>query len=229
MPTPDNDSNAATFDATSPKAWSHTIGGGADRALLVYLILVDDTVQPGPTYNSVAMSLLGSRQWEFGGSQHKIWLFELHEASLPAAGSYDVSFTHTAIAVCGGAFSASVVHQTTPFGSVASANGTASPATVDVTAAVNDLVVDGVTWRLNGSSGTVGGGQTELWNLVSGNYFLGQSREDGAPSVTMSWTSGGTSDTWGIIAVALKPAGAGAGATGGAFAQTILRSRLRTW
>lgn len=91
------------------------------------------------------------------------------------------------------------VDQSTPFGAVATANGNSGTASVNVSAAVGDLVIDALMFS---NAPTVGAGQTEVGNINQADKYAGHSYEAGAASVTMSWTA--TSTFWAIVGVALK-------------------------
>ena len=92
----------------------------------------------------------------------------------------------------------------TPFGSSATATGTSTTASVAVTSAANELVVDVVA--ANNATLSVGASQTSRWNTaVSGSVRGAHSQEAGAASVTMSWTVG-SSVAWATLGVALKQA-----------------------
>ena len=108
------------------------------------------------------------------------------------------------------------VDQTTPLGTQASATGApiSTAATVDVSSAAGELVVDVVAFLDNSgniTSLTAGAGQTARVDidLVGGLDFesFGMSEEAGAATVTMSWTGTGTNTGWTIKGVPLKPSG----------------------
>jgi hypothetical protein len=128
----------------------------------------------------------------------------------PATGAQTaaVNYDNTVDAVLGVA-TFTGVHQTTPLGTPAKATGNASPATVDVSSATGELVVD-LASAFDSATWTIGAGQTQRWNqtLVS-NYPTSMSTEAGAASVTMSWTKSG-GDPWVTIGVSIKPAAAAA-------------------
>lgn len=103
------------------------------------------------------------------------------------------------------------VDQTTAVGTAASADGVSATASVDVSSAVNELVLDHVYAGV--TTGTVGAGQTQVFRQTSIGSFSygGTSQEGGAGTVTMSWTH--TSTEWGIGAIPFKPAGGAAAAS----------------
>ena len=97
---------AITFDASSRAAttttgrsslsWSHTIGGAADRALVVGVAVEDPTTADANitsvTYNGVALAAVPNSKISGGGTGIiQTQLFYLLSASLPAAGTYTVT------------------------------------------------------------------------------------------------------------------------------------------
>jgi hypothetical protein len=111
-----------------------------------------------------------------------------------------------------GAITFAGVDLTNTFGTVV--KGTTDNATArteDVTAAVNDLVLDVVgAYHAAASTYTVGAGQTSRWAAaLSGSTTRNGmgSTEAGATTVTMSWSSS-TATYWGQIGVAVKAAAA---------------------
>lgn len=99
------------------------------------------------------------------------------------------------------------VDQTTPVGTLASANGASSAVSVSVTSAANELVVDVVGVETGTDTTlTVDASQTSRANVNSANnHRHGGSEEAGAASVTMSWALGGVR-YWGILGIPIKPA-----------------------
>lgn len=97
------------------------------------------------------------------------------------------------------------VDQTTPLGTAATFNTFAGTASVNVSSAAGELVVDcDLTDAI--ASATVGAGQTQRANFGdTGNHLHLGSEEAGAATTTMSWTLSTTALSAGI-AVPLKPA-----------------------
>ena len=99
------------------------------------------------------------------------------------------------------------VHQTTPLGTAATATGAVGTTpTVTVTAATGDLIVDAMGTKDTSGNKTAGPGQTERWDSFNGNADGAGSTEAGAASVVMNWT-GGVTEEWASVGVALKPGG----------------------
>lgn len=95
------------------------------------------------------------------------------------------------------------VHQTVPFGTHATADGSSGTPSVNVSSASGELVIDTLAFR---SSPTVDGSQTQRSNRAGNGpeIYGATSEEAGAGTVTMSWT--GSSAEWTMIGSPLKPA-----------------------
>jgi hypothetical protein len=105
------------------------------------------------------------------------------------------------------------LHQATPITASAAADGdSAGPATVNVSSASGQLVVDSVFAFIDsitvGASQSVEDATMELDNW-GGAFSSGASAEAGAGTVTMSWAIG-SSAPWNIIASSLQAPAAGA-------------------
>lgn len=100
------------------------------------------------------------------------------------------------------------VNQSVPFSDSNSATGTSSSPSVSVNSAVGELVIDNMQMDGDSAVPIVGSGQTVIANWEpGGDYNNGVSKENGAASVTMSWTI--VNDQWIICAGSLSPATAG--------------------
>lgn len=109
---------------------------------------------------------------------------------------FDQDFAAGIIAITGGDLAS-------PIGTSVNDQNSTGAASVDVTAATGDLVVDAVVWNAN-NNGTVGAGQTQRVDQLGGNsnIYLRMSTEPGATTTTMSWAD--ASVDYGIIGVAVK-------------------------
>lgn len=97
-------------------------------------------------------------------------------------------------------FSVSGLKVTDPVGDTGTDDGTGGSVSVDLTAETDDLCVDSL-FKGGGAGATQGGGQTVLWSLTGigpVGYICGffGSKEDGAASVTMSWSFDAISHTY---------------------------------
>ncbi len=183
---------------------SHTTSG-TDRLMLVGISHNpnNDEIVSSITYNGTALTLVGSATYS-NDTRAEIW-----RLVAPDTGTHDVVITFSANMSYGAVadvMTFTEVNQTTPLGTFASASGeSAGPATVNVSSVTNELVFDTVACETCDSL-TVGGGQTEYWNLSQndGHVMGAGSTEPGAATVTMSWTLGSL-DYWAIGAVPIKP------------------------
>jgi hypothetical protein len=198
------DSVISDTSAVDSLSISHTTSG-SQRLMLVGVSLdpqQNETVS-SVTYNGTSLTFVGSATYS-NDARAEIW-----RLIAPDTGTHDVVITFSDRLTYGavaGVMTITGVNQTTPLGTFVGANGSsAGPATVDVSSATNELVFDTVSCETC-TSLTVGGGQTERWNLSqSGQSAMGAgSTESGAATVTMSWTLG-SSDYWAIGAVPIKP------------------------
>lgn len=107
------------------------------------------------------------------------------------------------------AFSLFGVDQTTPVGTAVTNEVVSTSASVNVSSAVNELVMSCLGVSVTSSAWTVGAGQTERWlNSTDINATAEQgSSEPGAATVTMShsWTTGQYGS---LIGIPIKPASA---------------------
>lgn len=189
-------SEQASTTATSSLSWSHTVGTGSNRILIVGVSIqdrderVDDITRDGQT-------LTRAGQRERNNARVEIWYLI---APNPGTATITISLSNDTEVVAG-AVSLAGVNQsqdlTTQF---SSATGNDSAPTVSITpATVNAWVVDTLAFRQRGGTppgvtATVGAGQAQRWNTQSGfgnNEIGGAGSTEGpvnpAASVTMSW------------------------------------------
>jgi hypothetical protein len=197
---------------------SHTTSG-SDRLMLVGVSLNNDESE---TVSSVTYN---------GDDLTRVALVENSDDSLveiwyrvaPDIGTYDVVVTFSESlrrAAVVGVTTFTGVDQSTPFRDqgtpgypyMISATGSNITPTVSVPTGTNELVFDTVAAE-DESSMSVGGGQTERWNLLETSGGLdvlgGGSTEAGATPVTMSWTLSGSND-WAIAGLSIRPSGGSA-------------------
>ena len=111
-----------------------------------------------------------------------------------------------------GAVSLIGVDATTPRGTPAAGTGTTMTATVEVSSATDELVVDVVAKQNNTEAITVGASQTQrvndnTTNATEGNNVIGgMSTEPGAEVVGMTWDWTTTNRQWAIVAIPFKAA-----------------------
>lgn len=198
--------SSARDSSTSTLAWSHTVGAGADRVLVVGVSTRQgNRVVTGVTFGGLPLALVGTQT--DGLSVVRATLFIL---VAPPSGTANVAITLSGQAdVVAGAVSFSGVYQASPVAGFLSAGGSGLLASVAVACAAGEVVVDTVAVQGSPLGIAAGGGQTQQWNLgtgVGGNDVIGGgSTEPGAASVTMSWSLG-AARPWAIGAARLRPA-----------------------
>jgi uncharacterized repeat protein (TIGR01451 family) len=206
---------AIALDATSLSVgtnttftFAHTVGVGMDRVLIVNVAVYNANKNvTACTYNGVALTRLGFLDGGSGSNDRRMEMWRLTNPPIGTA-NVAVTFSSSAKAVIGAA-SFFGVNQTTPNGSFVSNEASTNLATLTVSSAASELVIDCMAVQGNAATATVGTGQAQLWNDYSrsnGGAVVGcSSTEPGAASVTMTWNLSGI-DYWVIGAVALKPA-----------------------
>jgi len=197
----DNDNEAIVANATSVTIGTFAIGNNTNRALMVGVASWDatagDSVVSSVTHNSSTAGWSTVIQATSAAVERATILRKL----APDIVSSTVVVTMGGACADLGASAVSLygVDQTTPTAGATSAEGFATTITVNVTAAVNDMVLDCIyVWGGSSSAGftaAAGTGQTARANLILGTSSpirLLTSTEVGAATVTMSWTLTGT-------------------------------------
>ena len=179
---------------------SHTTGTGAGRFMLVGISYRTVTVT-GVTYAGLPLTLVGENT---NSGSARVSIYKLVN---PPSGASPVIVSFSAnpsLGVVVGVTSFTGVNQTSPIGTFATNNNSSSTASVSVTSGSGETVYDVVTFRNN--TITASAGQTEKYNLASGNEITGgASIKAGAPSVTMTWNASGGSSQWAMGAISIKP------------------------
>ena len=182
---------------------SVTIPAGSGQTLVVFPFCVDaaDRLVDTVTANGSGMTMRG-----FIGHGISAVLAGAYTLENPTAGTYDIVVTlnqltgnmgmHVVVVDGGGGYSAYA------------AAGNAS--TVNVSSATDGLVL-GFGGQYGATSITNGAGQTTIQTLNLGGVIGSRtSSEDGAATVTTSYTfSGGTATTESVVAAAIAPAAGG--------------------
>jgi uncharacterized repeat protein (TIGR02543 family) len=219
---------AIAFDAASRAAttstgktsltWSHTLGAGADR-LLVVGVAVEDTGSTGAdanvtsvTYNGVALAAVPSSKI-FGGGTGIIQtqLFYLLNASLPASGTYSVTvnFQGAVDGISAGAVSLTGAGQAAPQPAATKVDTSGADAiSTAISAAVAGSWAVDVVGSGNSGSFTAGTGQAERWDIAASGMTGATSTKalSAAGSTTASWTHSGANRLAHSLAV-VSPSG----------------------
>jgi hypothetical protein len=183
-------------------SWTHTCSG-TNRYLVVAISV--GAGQAGwtttVTCNGNAMTSLG-RQQSNNQSDGYVQLFGI----IPPAGSCSIVATGSSSGqpMIGGSISATSVDQTTPVRTAVTAFGDSTSIQAVRTGAVNDLFIDAACCgsSISTSLQTLQIQQNFNTATAAGNMSL--STAPGAASSTMGYTC--SSDWWGIVTVALRPA-----------------------
>lgn len=193
----------------SSRTKAHTCSG-SDRVLFVATTARQSAGQTvtGVTYNGVALTKVDGVNQGTNTIRHELWYL-----IAPATGANNVVVTWSA-SVAAASYvinSYTGVHQTTALGTHAATSGLSTSPSTSVSSAADELVVDALGHREN-STATKDASQTLRGSISSGSGSsfteTNCSEEAGAASVTMSWALG-TSVSWGLIAVPVKPASSG--------------------
>jgi len=183
---------------------SHTTGSGTNRLMLVG-ISVSEYGMPSinsAKYGSQNLTLVGSKFIPTGDYYEGVFIYYLKN---PTSGTANVVIDYASNPDFGsvvGVMTFTGVDQTTPLRAFASASGTSSSASVNVSSATGELVFDTLMNSYDKAI-TVGANQMQRWNN-QGEPTAGGSTEAGASTVTMSW-SWSYSNPWAIGAVSIKP------------------------
>lgn len=201
---------AFTTNANNPVS-SHTQGNLTNGYILVFIAGRDpsegDIISNGVTYDGVNMDKLGALTM---AGFHGIEVYGL-ELGSKTSGSYNASINDgsgDAEATVTGVVTLNNCHQTN-LPTIATASGTSTAPTVNVSSTAGELVIGGVV--VGSDTATVsalGADQSQVLALTrDASLFLGLalSSEEGAPTVTMSNTLS-ASVAWLQAAVALEPA-----------------------
>ncbi len=200
--------NAASSQGTgvSSLSWSHTVGAGSDRLLVVRVANINSSVTVNNvTYGGVAMTALQTATSGSGTSQVRISMWYL---VAPAVGTATVAVTLSASTrVQGYSNNLTGVSQVAPFGTPVTAVGTNNAQSVTVTGGVSgDLIMDAGAAQGGAGTASAGTGQTAVSGSTgpTASDVLGMgSTKAAAASVSMAWSTTASSP-WVLMGVAIK-------------------------
>jgi hypothetical protein len=200
--------STAAGTGLSSLTWSHTVTAGANAILIVDVAIRqsggNETVA-GVTYGGQPLARIGTAA-QIGHVETEIWYLRA-----PALGTANVVATISgARPVVGAATDYFGVDQATPLGTFGTANAGSGSPSLTLASAPGQLVIDSLGAEGNNYPLTQGPGQSLVWTTFTGSHgnsdaVGGGSRESGAATVTMSWTTSSNQD-WAIIAVSLVAA-----------------------
>jgi hypothetical protein len=181
-----------------------TLADPAENGIVLLKLCYYDTLNvsfDAPTFDGVAMALVHSFTSALDAN-FRIRIYRLAIGNKPA-GTYDVFVNVTNNSFRNASWAAEIynhVHQATPCGTPVAADGSGASASVTVASAPGDLVT-GFTY---GFSGAISVGPNQTPRSTTGSFR--SSDQDGAASVTHSYSQVATNEVWTIMAVPLKPA-----------------------
>jgi hypothetical protein len=207
----DNVSSAQATN-TSGLTWSHTVGSGSNRYLIVGVSYWASAFPVSSiTYNGTNLTYLG-------GTNNNVDGAELWGLANPASGTHNIVVTMSAggMEIGAGATSWTNVNQTTPTGTVVTAQSTSGNASLTINGTTGDLIVD-VLAHEDGNTAVVNGAQTEQWNFFAPGQTTGamSSRAASNSNSTMSWTLTGGGTGWAQVAVMIHQFASQGGGGGG--------------
>jgi len=209
---------ATTSTGRTSLSWSHTVGGGADRVLVVGVAVEDastaDANITAVTFRGVALTAVPNSKRSGGGTGIiQTQLFYLLHTGVGAAGAGTVNVTMQGAVdgIAAGAVSLTGVSQAAPQ-SVATnvdTSGADSISTSISTATANSWIVD-VVGSGNSGSFTAASGQVERWDIAASGLTGATSTKalTAAGSTTLGWTHNGANRLAHSL-VSLAPSGTG--------------------
>jgi hypothetical protein len=184
----------------------HTVGTGANRYLLVEVMVLDAAVAvQSVTFGGVALARLGS-----GTGSASVCRLELWGLVAPPSGTHTVAIELSGASVSlRGALSYTGVDQNDPVGPAFRSSGSGTAPALTLASAAGELVACGLCagGAANITIVSDGPGQQPRGALYSSPYGAAQADKPGAPMVTLSWQISATGvPTWALGAVSLRPA-----------------------
>jgi len=207
VPAAVDQSSSAVAQGVTSLSWSHDVGNGLHRLLVVGVSIRDAaTVVTGVTYKGSPLSLLGARKDSENAVRVELWYL-----NAPSSGAGTVAVTLSARSkIVGGAVSFSGVDSVEPLRGFSSVGGTtdSNDPRVTVPSSSSEVVVATVAMMGSARSLTPVYGQTQRWNNVQGiedaDIAGAGSTAVGAASLGMGWTAG-KGARWAIAAAVVKP------------------------
>ncbi len=196
----------ASGTTAGSQTWSHTVTSGSNGILIVSVSIKTNAVVGSVTYNNKPLTFAIGWNESSGKVRSEMWYLKA-----PDTGTFNIVVTMGSYYFANfvaGATNFFGVDQTTPYGSLTTAEGSGNPS-ITVASAIGELVIDAVA-AFNVDTESSGAGQTILWTnkngTASNDAWAGSSKKEGASSVTMSWTKTGTgAGSWACVALSLKP------------------------
>jgi uncharacterized repeat protein (TIGR01451 family) len=198
---------SASAAGSSTLSWSHTVGSGSNRLLVVEVAVNVGNPLPVTSVTYGGQPLTAQVQNDGGNPIVEIWTLVS-----PPTGPGTILVTYPVMAdLVGGSVSFAGVDQATPVRASSQNRASNEPpvnVSVSVTTLVGDVVIDAFAVQGAAPTGMPAAGQTTQWTLVQGSLFGGGSTKPGAAgSTTMSWTgdTDGGNASGALAAISLIP------------------------
>lgn len=204
MPTFDTKSlSTAQAAGTTSFSWSHTVGSGANRVLIVGIGTTTGDNVSAVTFNSVSMTkILSATQGASAGSM-SVWIL-----LNPASGSHSIAVTLTSDTAYGSAASFSDVIQSNTVNQTNATGGFSASSSHSLTPSVDNChVVEMIYWVNNAAASTASVGWTfSVANDAGTAQSIGIALKgpiSPAASTTNTWDN--ISRSWESIMISLAP------------------------
>lgn len=202
----DTETSASTLNSAT-LTWSHSVGSGLKRSLLLVGVSVEKTSGASVqtiTYGGASLTRAAAAT---GGAGVKAELWYLRSPAA-GAGTVTVNFTQTlgSDGAVGGAISLSGVDQTTPAPTTSTNGGNGMPSTQITTVNNRAWIVDVIMVDNNSAVTPSDAGHQARWNTTQGSQICGAAGTlvtTSPGTATPSWTS--TSDNWAQVVAEIKP------------------------
>jgi len=210
--------NSGTSSGSSSLSWSHTVGSGKNRLLVVTVSTSRGGSGSAPptvssiTYNNVAMTAGPTNVYTSGSNpQVRSYIYYLVN---PPSGSHTIqvnlSGTSSSTYAVGGSVSYSNVNQSTPIQTSNTSQNFGSTQSVSTsTTSVGQAVYASIgTYSSSSYTLTGNSGPNQRWSQTGHNYKgIGDDVINPSPgSVTASWQTGSTTVGYVCLAVVINPA-----------------------
>ena len=188
-----------------PWSWSHTVGSGANRLLVVAIATSDKGKTPsGVTFG--AASLTAAQTTSIKKAASSLWYLVNPAISTD---TITVTYLNDPPGSVGGAVTFVNVDQTTPVSGAIGLTGDTTSPSVNVISATDDMVISVLGVMENPATATGTPTPTVHWSIleVGGKAFGIGTTQAGQTSVTSSFSvSGGGGFDWALSAVNIKKA-----------------------
>ncbi len=209
-------SEASGSGSDTTLSWSHTIGSGDKRILVVGIAGEDDSIDDlavsSLTYNDISMDLVAGSARSVGSEPIKTELYYLLDSNLPAAGTYMVEVTYSGNVNkrCAGTISLEGAEQQPPEAVVTNSNENTDTISTNITSLTDNAWIVDVVGSSGAGSFTAdqGAGQIGRFDISSDSSTTAGSTRPVASAgpAAVGWSYSATADRLAHSAAAFAPA-----------------------